>query len=163
MAERNYLNRNIFITFLQYFMEHILFLSPNYVILDIFFPKLKKGNFIIFRLQEITTLIDKRSSKSVSVTYLRKSTHQRPNLICTFIYIQLKNIWYMHKKKQKNQRECNRPDSQLIQSNNRPNLENPRTDNATESSVILLPECMWTKTVPMHYESTICHKFVLVR
>jgi hypothetical protein len=61
-----------------------------------------------------------------------------------------------------------RPDSQLIQSHIRPtdnyqNLENPRTYNATESIVKLLPGCMWTKSVPIHYESTICHKFVLVR
>lgn len=51
--------------------------------------------------------------------------------------------------------KCNRPDSQLIQSNNRPNLDNPRTDNATESIVILLSGCIRTKSVPTHYESTI--------
>lgn len=47
------------------------------------------------------------------------------------------------KNKQTKQRECNRPDCQLIQSNNRHNdnyqdLENPKTCNATESTVILL-------------------------
>ena len=62
----------------------------------IFFPILERGTFIIFRLQEPTTLIYKRPSKALSVTDLRKSTLQRPNLICTFIYIQHQNIWYMY-------------------------------------------------------------------
>jgi hypothetical protein len=137
----------------------------------LFFPKLKKGNFIIFRLQEMTTLIDKRSSKTVSVTDLKNSTLQRPNLICTFIYILHKNIWYMYigMKTNKQNKESvfvltaiwfNRI---TATTNNYQDLANPRTDNAIESIVILLPGCMWTKYVHIHYESKICHKFVLVR
>lgn len=60
MSEINYVNRNIFITFMQYFMEPILFLLLN-AILDIFFQTWKRKIFIIFRLQETTTFIDKMS------------------------------------------------------------------------------------------------------
>lgn len=60
MSEINYVNRNIFITFMQYFMEPILFLLLN-AILDIFFQTWKRNIFIIFRLQETTTFIDKMS------------------------------------------------------------------------------------------------------
>ena len=60
MSEINYMNRNIFITFMQYFMEPILFLLLN-AILDIFFQTWKRKIFIIFRLQQTTTFIDNMS------------------------------------------------------------------------------------------------------
>jgi hypothetical protein len=60
MSEINYVNRNIFITFMQYFMEPILFLLLN-AILDIFFQTWKRKIFIIFRLQQTTTFIDNMS------------------------------------------------------------------------------------------------------
>ena len=46
MSEIIYVNRNIFITFMQYFMEPILFLLLN-AILDIF-SKPGKGTFLLF-------------------------------------------------------------------------------------------------------------------
>jgi hypothetical protein len=47
LSEINYVNRNIFITFLQYFMEPNLFLLLNNAILY-FFSKPGKGNFYYF-------------------------------------------------------------------------------------------------------------------